>query len=622
MRTYVHPVAGDTVLVHVPQTDDDLRTFMAWVRDANARGPVALDTETTGLRIFTPGYRLRTVQFGDAHNAYVIHWERGGRFQEAALYALRIIRQLVIHGAVFDWLVLDLHAGVPLESLTPKTIDTSIKAKLVDPRQPQEGGIGGKLKPVTAHYVDPDACDTQEDLTAVFRSLGLTKAAGWGGIHIDHPTYNLYAGLDCIYAHRVNTALDEAMTRAGVRPALIPYEHELARICAVMRRTGMLLDVDYVNGLRSTLRNDETAHATTAARYGVTSINSGKQVGAALIGMGEDMILPGHEFPERTAGGDLKVDKEVLLWLSDLDRDWQRIGARTPNPLANAVLHGKRAGKWCTTYVDTFLDEMDADGRVHPAIHTLAARTSRMSVTRPALQTLPSSDWVIRRAVVADPGDVHGSADFKAVELRVLAALADVKAMIEAILAGRDLHDATAGLVFGEGFTPPQRKLSKVVGLAKVFGGGATTVQRQTGAPLVDVQRAMTAYERIYPEVRSSSRAWQREARMNGFITRSATGRILPLDRDRAYAIVNYKCQSTARDLLGQALINADEAGLLPYMRLPIHDEILFTAPAREAEDVAREFVRCMTLTLKGVPIDASSQVGGRSWGSLYGADY
>ncbi|MGY1440188.1 hypothetical protein [Streptomyces reniochalinae] len=46
---------------------------------ARTRGPIALDTETTGLDVFGASYRLRTVQFGDEREAWVIHWERGER---------------------------------------------------------------------------------------------------------------------------------------------------------------------------------------------------------------------------------------------------------------------------------------------------------------------------------------------------------------------------------------------------------------------------------------------------------------------------------------------------------------------------------------------------------------
>jgi DNA polymerase-1 len=615
MIEYRHNVAGETVRVHVPQTPEDLDEFRRWVEYADANGSIALDTETTGLDIFSDGYRLRTVQFGDAYDAWVIHWERGGEFVGAALWALRVIQRFLIHNAPFDWLVLDTHAGITLESLAPRTRDTKLLAGLIDPRQPQEGGIGTGLKPLSAYYVDRSAPDTQGDLTAVFRSLGLTKATGWAGIPLDHPTYNLYAGLDVILTARLYPALTTELDRLGVRPALVQYEHEIARMCSVMQRTGMILDREYVEDLSVDLLREESTFTTVAARYGVESVNSGRQIAEALWGMGETLT-------EKTAGGAWKVDKAVLLAFADLDQSWQRVGVRTPNPLADAVLRSKRAGKWRSTYADTFLETVDASGRIHPFINSMQARTGRMSITRPALQTLPSSDQMIRRALLAEPGHVMVSTDFAAVEMRVLAALADVKRMKEAIRAGEDLHDFTARIVFGDGFTKHHRKLCKGVGFGKVYGGGAATIARQTGAPMEDVQRAISAYDRVYPEIKRASNRWQREAYQTGMVHVSATGRRLPLDRDRTYAVVNYACQSAARDVLGQAMIHMEERGLLPYLRLPIHDEVLASVPEADAKDIAREIEECMTFDLFGVPIEAEAEIGKRSWGSLYGADY
>ncbi|QBZ73407.1 DNA polymerase I [Streptomyces phage Heather] len=614
MKTYYHDVAGDTVRINIPETDNDLREFMQWARTAALRGPIALDTETTGLDIYSASYRLRTIQFGDEHTAWVIHWERGGRFIESALYVLRMASRFLIHNAPFDWLVLDEHAPFALEILAPKTVDTKIKATLIDPREPHKGGIGTGLKPLSAHYTDPSAPDTAGDLTEVFNGLGFTKATGWANIPLDHPTYNLYAGLDVIYTARLDPVLTRELARLGVRQALVDYEHEIARMCSIMMRAGIVLDSEYASTLSVTLHEEAAKFGVVAARYGVESVNSGAQVSEALVAMGEELT-------QRTDAGALKVDKAVLLPLADLDRDWQRIGARDPNPLADAVLRAKRAGKWVTAYADTFLTNMDANGRVHPNIQTLAARTGRMSITKPALQTLPSSDYMIRRALLADPGHVMVSTDFAAVEMRVLAALANVKRMKQAINAGEDLHDFTARLVFGPNFTKAHRKLCKGIGFGKVYGGGAETIARQTGAPIAQVRAAIAAYDRAYPEIVRASKKWQREARGTGLVTVSVTGRRLPLDRDRLYAVVNYQSQSAARDVLGQAMMNMEEAGLLDYMKLPIHDEVLASVPAREAQDFAREFERCMSFDLFGVPIEAEAEVGGRSWGSLYMKD-
>ncbi|MFJ2783668.1 MULTISPECIES: DNA polymerase [unclassified Streptomyces] len=584
---------------------------------ARARGPIAVDTETTGLQIFAPTFRLRTVQFGDAHDAWVILYERGGYHEFYAREALPKIREILIHNAAYDWLVLGQCAGIPLEDLAPWTTDTRILAALIDPRQPSEGGAGTALKPLSAKWVDPAAPDTQGGLTKVFNSLGFTKETGWAGIPLTHPTYLLYAGLDVILTARLAPVLRAELARVGVRPDLVPYEHELARICATMQRTGLLVDQEYAGPLSRRLAEDAERYGAVAARYGVASVGSSAQVAEALAGMGEQLT-------ERTDSGAVKVDKAVLLPLADLDRDWQRIGARDPNALADAVLRAKRAAKWGTTYAARFMNRADASGRIHPAVSPLAARTGRMSVSD-GLHNLPSSEYVIRRAIVAELGHVMISTDFQAVEMRVLAALAKVRRMTDGFVHGGDdfdIHQFTARLIKGDQATAKDRKVFKGAGFGKVYGGGIRTISRQTGAAEDEIARAVAEYDRVFPEIKRASARWQREARRNGGVLISATGRRLPLDRDRMYAVVNYACQSAARDLLGQAMLNVDAAGLLPNCLLPIHDELLVSAPREDAEDVAREIKRCMTMSLYGVPIVADAEIGGRSWGSLYGADY
>jgi len=625
--TYPYKVAGQSVTVKVPETRADLDEFKAWVVEANARGPIALDTETTGLDIYSSTFRLRTVQFGDRLTGWVIHWERGGLFAHYAERALEYIRRFLIHNAPYDWCVLDRHTRFSIESMAPRTHDTRLKAGLIDPRQPQEGGRGTALKPLSAWYVDPSAPDTQGDLTAVFRSLKLTKATGWAGIPLDHPTYNLYAGLDVILTARLDVALDAELSMLGVSAKLLQYEHEIARICAVMQRRGLILDVPYTKGLQASLSEDEQRYAAVAASYGVTNPNAPAQIRAALAAMGEEWADD-----ERTATGALKVDKAVLHRFADLDfQSGAPLGSRRPNPLAAAILRSKRAGKWRSSYADTFLETADADGRVHPFINSMQARTGRMSITRPALQTLPSSDQMIRRALLAEPGHVMVSTDFSAVEMRVLAALADVKQMKHGFQnahsypkdeypEGFDIHMYTARLVKGPNATKADRKMFKGAGFGKVYGGGYKGVARQTGADPEDMRRTFAEYDRVFPEIKRMSNRWQREAYETGMVHVSVTGRRLPLDRERAYAVVNYACQSAARDVLGQSLLNMEEAGLLDALRLPIHDEVLASVPEREAADYAREIERCMTFDLFGVPIVADSEIGKRSWGSLYGA--
>jgi DNA polymerase-1 len=630
MRELTFPLCGQAWPVHVAERPEDLSLFLGWVRDQ--RGYVAVDTETRGLDVLKgdPDY-VRTIQFGTATEAWVIPSELGGPFRDAARRALEILPKVVGHNyAGFDAVALSAHLGLDLDLLCKKSQDTQILAKLVDPRQPMEGGIGAGLKPLSAYFIDPDAPDTQAGLTAVFRSLGLTKETGWAGIDLFNPTYLSYAGGDVILTARLLPILVGELDRLAVPEKLRVYEHEISRICAHMQYRGMLLDQDYTRTLDSTLEAESEKYAAVAARYGVDSVNSNRQLAEALIGMGETI---GATPATRTASGAPKLDKPVMLELADLNSDWKRVGARTPNPLADAVLHSKRAGKWRSAYARTFLETADTNGRIHPMINTLQARTGRMSITRPALQTLPSNDWMIRRCLLAEEGHVMVSTDFQAVEMRVLAALADVKAMKHGFQNadsypkdeypnGFDIHMFTARLVKGPNATKADRKMFKGAGFGKVYGGGYQGVARQTGADPEDMRRTFEEYDRVFPEIKRASNRWQREARQTGMVSVSVTGRRLPLDRDRTYAVVNYLTQSAARDVLGQSMINMEAGGLLPYMRLPIHDEVLASVPKESSQEIAREIEKCMTFSLFGVPITAGAEVGGRSWGSLYSADF
>lgn len=618
MRHYTFPILGREFPVTVPERPDELADFVAWA--SRQTTPVAVDTESHGLEILSgdPEY-IRLVQFGTGDEAWNIPTELGTPFKEAVRTALRILITGVgitghnWHG--FDAPALHAYLGLTYDELCRNAVDTMLLSKLVDPRSVQEGGIGSSLKPLSDHYIDPNAADTQGDLTAVFRSLGLTKAVGFSRIDLWHPIYQSYGGGDVILTARLRPKLEAELKRFGVPQRLVDYEHEVARICGHMQIRGLLLDQDYTRHLAEELRQEEEENTAIVRSYGVEKLGSPAQIAEALVGMGESLT-------ERTAGGAIKADKSVLCALADTDLYGNRLHIRTPNPLAVAVIKAKRAAKWRSAYADNFLVTVDRAGRIHPNIRTMQARTGRMSVTNPAVQTLPSGDWKIRRAFLADEGHVIISTDFQAVELRVLAALAGVKRMKEAISAGDDLHSFTARLVFGDDFTPKHRKISKAIGFGVVYGGGSTTIQRQTGAPMEEVKRAVAAYHRVYPEVRRAANKWQREAFANGMVLTSVTGRRLPLDRDRTYAATNYMCQSTARDCLGQALINMDAAGLVPYLRLVVHDETIASVPADEAEEIGREIEKCMSFDLFGVPIAAEAEIFGRSWGSGYGAEF
>ncbi|WP_078970376.1 DNA polymerase [Streptomyces natalensis] len=136
----------------------------------------------------------------------------------------------------------------------------------------------------------------------------------------------------------------------------------------------------------------------------------------------------------------------------------------------------------------------------------------------------------------------------------------------------------------------------------------------QYGVSEVEAKKAVKAFWETYPGVKRLAERLQREARRTGYIY-TGTGRRLPVDRDRIYAALNYFIQSTSRDITARALIELDRAGYTEYIRLPIHDELVFSFPREQAAELAEKTARIMEMTVKGLLVPVDAEVGERSWG-------
>jgi DNA polymerase-1 len=234
-----------------------------------------------------------------------------------------------------------------------------------------------------------------------------------------------------------------------------------------------------------------------------------------------------------------------------------------------------------------------------------------MSITGIPAQTLPAGDSTIRKCFIADPGQLICSVDYNAQELRVLAALSKDRTMISAFRKDADLHQITADAA------DVDRRVGKMANFTTVYGGGAATLAKQAKVDLSVAKDTLAAFRRTYPGVARLSKEIMHEAQMNGYVV-TPTGRRLPVDKDRPYSALNYVIQSTSRDITARALIRLHEAGFTPYLRLPIHDEILASVPADAAQWGADKIGAIMEEKMGPVMITTGPEVYGRSWGDGY----
>lgn len=599
MKVLHYIIRRQAVRINVCETPWDLDRFIDFVE---ANPVMGFDTETTGLDWWNSdrGFRIRLAQFGNGVESWVLPVEVNPQFKAAAVWALRKAHRLIAHNGTFDQHVSEKTLGVSLEELAPKMLDTKIFAHLVDPRQVAEFGPGLKLEELVKYYIDAAAAEeVKGSMTQIAKRYKVKKKEIWPIVRTFDEEYLLYAGMDPIWAYRLLHILMPKVPARSIAKGLIGWEHRLAHITALMERTGYLIDAAYANRRIAELKVEEAKWLKVANQW-VENVNSDKQLIEAFQELG-------YKLTKKTKKGNLSMDAEVL---DSID-----------HPLAEAVKKATKAAKWRKTWFEAAINGMDSEGRVHASINSMGARTARMSISGAiAAQTFPAGDGYVRSAFLAEEGHVSVSIDFGNMELRVMAAASGDPIMMKAFLADEDLHNITAIAAFGP-MKPGQKKhdkrpAGKGTNFAIGFGGTWRAVTDGFGVPEEDAKKAVDAFWETYLGVGRHGDKLKDEARRTGYIY-TATGRRLPVDRRRLYSALNYYIQSTARDITARAIINLHAAGFTPWIRLPVHDELVFSFPKERAAELTEKAARIMEFTFRGLLIPAEGEIGDRSWGSI-----
>nr|WP_052862459.1 DNA polymerase [Streptomyces sp. Tu6071] len=612
-----YTLKGEKIRIHAVEDTGDLIPFFRFT----ATNPVmGFDTETTGLDWWNwgNGFHCRLAQFGNRSEAYVLPVERGTKFASAARIALRDSERVITHnGASFDAHVAEVALGIPMEQLSPKIIDTKPTSHLVDPRAVKEGGPGAKLEELIKFYIDAGAAEeVKGSMTALAKKYKVKKEEIWSLVDLFDKDFLLYAGMDPVWAFRLFDILYHKIPSRSMQKGLFAWEHRTAYVTSLMERTGYAHDLEYAERECVNLTNQQREWESKAQTLGVENVNSNQQIIDRLT-------VLGYKLTKKTKKGNISVDDDVLTSIA--------------HPLTEAIVNAKKAGKWRKTWFESAIKGRDKNGRVHCSINSCQARTARMTITGaiPA-QTLPAGDPYVRHEFLADAAvlgengevleeeHVSCSIDFSNMELRVMAAASGDPVMLDAFNRGIDLHNITAIAAFGpmpEGMTKhPKRKAGKGTNFAVGFGGGWKAVTDGFGVPEPDAKKAVEAFWGTYKGVKRFADQLQRQAIRTGHIY-TATGRRIPVDKTRPYAALNYYIQSSARDITVRALLELHKAGYTPWMRLVIHDEIVFSFPKSRAEELAAKAAEIMTFTFKGLVIPAEVEIGARSWGSVLEAE-
>jgi len=600
----------DGVKLELVDNVDKAREFISWLGERRPHNAISIDTETGerpgGKRddALSPWHgQLRLVQVGDGMTGWAIPWgEWSGVFYEAMD---KFDGPIVCHNVAFEarWFEIQSRWKMPWH----RVHDTMIMAHLIDP-------LGsGALKNLTSRYVDANAARMQQVLDDGMTKNGWT----WGTVPINFQPYWAYGALDPVLTMRLWEIFWE---KCGPdKPYSQAYELEMntRRIVTRMELNGARLDLDYSKKKYQELVDyTEQVKDWAKTTYGF-SITSNAQLVRQFEALGA-MITETTPSGAKSASAD-----QLKLLLRD--------GTPEVQQLADVALKQRKADKLASTYFSNFIND-NVNGFVHPSVKTLGARTGRMSIQNPALQTLPKGDDTVRRAFLPkDDKHVIITSDLDQVEFRMFASLSQDPNLINlfnlADATGSDPFTEIGREIYGD---PTMQKSDKRRGLIKgvvygrLYGAGVAKQALTAGVPEDQMRAVSNEFDKRFPGMQLFQKRVEdigmRRLRTEGQgYVNTWTGRRLPCDEDRVYTLVNYLIQGGAAEVFKSNLVKLDQADLTELLIVPVHDEIVLNAPREDAAEIQRIVRECMTTT-DGWAVPLTADVDGplENWGQKY----
>jgi DNA polymerase I-like protein with 3'-5' exonuclease and polymerase domains len=425
----------------------------------------------------------------------------------------------------------------------------------------------------------------------------------WGGMLLTEDQLS-YATRDVAHLHLLKGSLDHELEMSGL-DSVFDLESRLLPVVIDMEIAGMAVDTDRLRGIESSCR-DQAAAAAAEVRDLLAlpelNIGSPKQLLAALNARGIPVVSTNEE-ALRSCG-----EKEIV-----------------PKILASRALE-KQAQQ-----AASLLDSVASDGRIHGQFDPMGTATGRFSSKTPNLQNIGRGD--LRSCFVARKGRALVIADYSQVELRVAAAIAGEKKMIDAYNRGEDLHRLTASVVLGkplEAVTKDDRQLSKAVNFGLLYGQHAKGLVRyaKTSYGVTLAEDEALAIRQKFFATYGHLRQWHGQSHVSAekgvTEVRTVSGRRRLIDKsatdwERFTALVNTPVQGGCADGLKQALV--DLSARLPEgakMISTVHDEIIVECEEAQAESV-REILQttmreAMATLFPQVPIEVEAGVCS-NWG-------
>lgn len=464
------------------------------------------------------------------------------------------------------------------------------------------------------------------------KAIGLSEVTGSGKgrlsfAQVPIPAAARYSAEDADLALRLHTRLKRRLAEERLNTVYERLDRPLPGIVAEMERAGIKVDLTELSRLsgdfaQRMLSLEAEAYDEAGDRF---NIGSPKQLGDILFGQ---MKLPGGK---KTKTGAWSTDADILESL-----------AAEGHRLPKTVLDWRQLAKLRSTYTEALREAVNPQtGRVHTSYQLAATTTGRLSSSEPNLQNIPirtEEGRRIREAFIPEPGHVLISADYSQIELRLLAFVANIPELKRAFAEGVDIHALTASEMFGvpvQGMPGEIRRQAKAINFGIIYGISAFGLANNLGIPQAEASAYIKRYFERFPGIRDYMERTKNFAREHGFVTTIFGRRCwVPAVRSRNMTerqggerqAINAPLQGAAADIIKRAMIRLPgalaQAGLSARMLLQVHDELVFEAPAAEAEETCALVKAVMEkaaepAAMLDVPLTVEAKAG-PTWGAAH----
>ncbi|MDQ6970217.1 MAG: DNA polymerase I [Mariprofundus sp.] len=429
-----------------------------------------------------------------------------------------------------------------------------------------------------------------------YACISYEAVAGKGAKQICFDQVNIaealpYAAEDADIALRLTHRLQERLSQEQRLQRHDSIELPLAAVLADMEWKGVFIDVATLAEL-STSFGQRIAQLETeihAAAGQIFNIQSPKQLGILLF---ETLGIAGGK---KTKSGQWATGQEVLEKLAD------------EHEIPRLILQVRQLAKLKSTYTDALQKLVHVKSkRVHTSYNQAITTTGRLSSSEPNLQNIPirsPEGREIRKAFIAEAGNVLIAADYSQIELRLMAHFSDDAVLKQAFADGKDIHAATAATVNDIDLvdvTGEMRRNAKIINFGILYGMSAFGLAKQLGVGRSEAKVFIETYFARYPSVRAFMDRTLEDAKEKGFVETLLGHRVYVPEINssngmrKSYAertAINAPLQGSAADIIKVAMINlhqrlkveAPEAAII----LQVHDELIVEAPQPEAEAVS-----------------------------------